>query len=212
MLDEITRFGASRGSLLDVGWFSGMFLRNARKRGFEITGIEPNEDAFMQVRNLLGCDLVHGSLASGHFSLNHFSVVTFLDVIEHVEDPVGTLKAALKTMRPGGALALVTPNVSGPLPQVERIKRNILRQPWCPIDDVPGHLWGFTHGSLTSVRRECWVVVKRISSMEPSPFTTNIGARTSVLKRTLLLTIAEASKRLGMSDRMALFAQKPFQV
>ena len=96
MLDEITRFGASRGSLLDVGWFSGMFLRNARKRGFEITGIEPNEDAFMQVRNLLGCDLVHGSLASGHFSLNHFSVVTFLDVIEHVEDPVSTLEAALK--------------------------------------------------------------------------------------------------------------------
>ena len=47
--------------------------------------------------------------------------------------------------------------------------------------------------------------------MEPSPFTTNRGARTSVLKRTLLLTIAEASKRLGMSDRMALFAQKPFQ-
>jgi hypothetical protein len=53
LLNEIVRFGASTGSLLDVGCFSDMFLRNARERGFEIAGIEPNEDAFVHARSLL---------------------------------------------------------------------------------------------------------------------------------------------------------------
>src|ERR1700674_4794078 len=100
--DEMVRFGVNAGSLLDVGCFSGMFLRNARKRGFEITGIEPNQDAFTHVRNLLGCKVVHGSLTSAHFSANHFSAISFLDVIEHVEDPVADLRAALRIMQPGG--------------------------------------------------------------------------------------------------------------
>ncbi|MHB8503243.1 MAG: class I SAM-dependent methyltransferase [Candidatus Acidiferrales bacterium] len=209
LLDEIARFGASAGSLLDVGCFSGMFLRNARKRGFEITGIEPNLDAFMHVRNLLGCEVVHGSLASAHFPSNHFSAVSFLDVIEHVEDPLADLKAALRIMRPGGVLVLVTPNMQGLLQRVVKTKRNIMRQQWCPIDDVPWHLWGFTRESLTLCAEKAGFIVNKISWLEPSPLSTNLGAGTSALKRAILLAVAEASKRLGMSDRMALFAQKP---
>ncbi|MGB8473537.1 MAG: class I SAM-dependent methyltransferase [Candidatus Acidiferrum sp.] len=208
-LDEIARLGASAGSLLDVGCFSGMFLRNARQRGFEIAGIEPNEDAFLHVRNLLGCEVVHGSLASAHFAPNHFSAVSFLDVIEHVEDPIADLKAAFRIMRPAGALVLATPNVKGLLQRVVKMKRKIRRQPWCPIDDVPWHLWGFTRESLALCVERAGFIVKRISWLEPSPLSTNLGAGTSALQRAILLTVAEASKLMGMSDRMALFAQKP---
>ena len=209
LLDEIVRLGANSGSLLDVGCFSGMFLRNAQKRGFEITGIEPNQDAFMHVRNLLGCEVVHGNLASAHFSPNHFSAVSFLDVIEHVEDPVADLRAALRIMRPGGVLVLVTPNVKGLLQRVVKTKRSIMRQPWCPIDDVPWHLWGFTRESLTLCVEKAGFIVNRISWLEPSPLSTNLGAGSSTLKRASLLAVAKASKQLGMSDRMVLFAQKP---
>jgi SAM-dependent methyltransferase len=209
LLDEISRFAANSGALLDVGCFSGMFLRNARKRGFEITGIEPNQDAFTHVRNLLGCEVVHGSLASAHFSPNHFSAVSFLDVIEHVEDPIADLRAALRIMRPGGVLVLVTPNVKGLLQRVVKMKRSIMRQPWCPIDDVPWHLWGFTRKSLTLCVEKAGFIVKKISWLDPSPLSTNRGAGSSALKRASLLAVAEASKRLGMSDRMVLFAQKP---
>jgi SAM-dependent methyltransferase len=209
LLDEIARFGASTGSLLDVGCFSGMFLRNARKRGFEITGIEPNQDASMHVRNLLGCEVVHGSLASAQFSPNYFSAVSFLDVIEHVEDPIRDLRAAWRIMRPSGVLVLVTPNVKGLLQRVVKTKRNLMGQMWCPIDDVPWHLWGFTRESLTLCVEKAGFIVKKISWREPSPLSTNLGAGTSAVKRAILLAVAEASKWLGMSDRMVLFAQKP---
>jgi len=209
LLEEIARFGASSGSLLDVGCFSGMFLTNARKRGFEIAGIEPNQDAFMHVRNLLGCEVVHGSLAAAHFSPNRFSAVSFLDVIEHVEDPVADLRAALRIMRPGGVLVLATPNVQGLPQRLVKTKRNIMRQPWCPIDDVPWHLWGFTRESLKLCVEKAGFIVKKISWLEPSPLSTNLGAGSSTLKRAILMAVAEASKRLGMSDRMVLFALKP---
>jgi SAM-dependent methyltransferase len=209
LLDEIVKFGGSTGSLLDVGCFSGMFLRNARRRGFEIAGIEPNEDAFLHVRSLLGCEVVNGSLASAHFLPNHFSVVSFLDVIEHVEDPVADLKGALRIMRPGGVLVLVTPNVQGLLQRVIKMKRNIMRQPWCPIDDVPWHLWGFTRESLSLCVEKAGFIVNKISWLEPSPLSTNIGAGTSSATRGFLVAVAEVSKLLGMSDRMVLFAHKP---
>ncbi|HXM95657.1 MAG TPA: class I SAM-dependent methyltransferase [Candidatus Dormibacteraeota bacterium] len=209
LLDEIATFGVTAGSLLDVGCFSGMFLTNARKRGFEVAGIEPNQDAFAHVRNLLGCEVVHGSLASAHFPPGHFSAVSFLDVIEHVKDPVADLKVAFRIMRPGGVLVLATPNVKGLLQQVVKSKRNILRQPWCPIDDVPWHLWGFTRKSLTLCVEKAGFLVKKISWLEPSPLSTNLGAGSSALKRASLWAVAQASKRLGLSDRMVLFAQKP---
>ena len=209
LLDEIVRFGGSTGSLLDVGCFSGMFLRNARERGFEIAGIEPNEDAFMHVRSLLGCEVVNGSLASAHFLPNHFSVVSFLDVIEHVEDPMADLRAALRIMRPGGVLVLVTPNAHGLLQRVIKTKRNIMRQAWCPIDDVPWHLWGFTRESLSLCVEKAGFIVNKISWLEPSPLSTNLGAGTSAVKRAFLVAVAKASKWLGMSDRMVLFAKKP---
>jgi SAM-dependent methyltransferase len=163
----------------------------------------------VHVRNMLGCQVVNGSLASAHFSPDYFSVASFLDVIEHVEDPVADLKAALRIMRPGGELVLVTPNVRGLLQRVIKTKRNIMRQPWCPIDDVPWHLWGFTRASLSLCVEKAGFTVNKISWLEPSPLSTNLGAGTSAVKRAFLVAVAEASKWLGMSDRMVLFARKP---
>lgn len=208
LLDRVADLGVTDGALLDVGCFSGLFLSNAKKRGFEVSGVEPNHEAYLHVRDFWGFEVAHGGLSAADFASERFSVVTFLDVIEHVPDPVSELKEALRLLRPGGLLILVTPNVKGLQQRVVKTKRWFTREPFCPIDDVPWHLWGFTRKNLALCVEKAGFMVKEVSWLEPSPLSTNKGAGSSSAKRLGLRVVADVSKRLGMSDRMALFATK----
>ena len=211
LLDRISDLGVSGGALLDVGCFSGLFLSNASKRGFDVSGVEPNHEAYLHVRNFWGFEVAHGTLSAADLASERFSVVSFLDVIEHVPDPVSELKEALRLLRPGGLLLLATPNVKGLPQRAVKTKRWFTREPFCPIDDVPWHLWGFTRESLALCVEKAGFTVKEVSWLEPSLLSTNDGAGSSSLKRIGLRLVAKVSKPLGMSDRMALFALKPIK-
>jgi SAM-dependent methyltransferase len=209
LLDRVGEIGVRCGTLLDVGCFGGMFLMNAKGRGFDVAGVEPNWDAFLYVRDKLGYEVVHGTVESAAFPSERFSVLSYLDVIEHVAEPVEELRRAHDLLRPGGVLVLTTPNVTGLPQRITKLKRAVTRQPWCPIDDVPWHLWGFSRMSLIYCVEKAGFAVREITLLDPSPLTTNLGAGSSTVKRLGLLAVAHVSKWVRMSDRMALFAQKP---
>jgi 2-polyprenyl-3-methyl-5-hydroxy-6-metoxy-1,4-benzoquinol methylase len=111
LLDDLAQRGMKKGTLLDVGCFSGLFLGNARKRLFECTGVEPNEDACMHVRQAQRLEVFNGSLESAQFAPERFSVVSIQDVIEHVPDPLSELREIFRIQQPGGWRVLTTPNV-----------------------------------------------------------------------------------------------------
>jgi SAM-dependent methyltransferase len=209
LLDRVGEIGVRDGTLLDVGCFSGMFLMNAKGRGFDVAGVEPNRDAFVYVRDKLGYEVVHGSVESAGFPPERFSVLSYLDVIEHMPEPLEELRRAHGLLRPGGVLVLTTPSVTGLPQRIAKLKRAVKRQPWCPIDDVPWHLWGFSRTSLSYCVKKAGLAVRNITWLDPSPLTTNLGAGSSRVKRLGLLAVAHVSKWVRMSDRMALFAQKP---
>ena len=209
LFDFIEKWGASSGTLLDVGCFSGLFLHNARLRGFDVVGIEPSAEAVSFVRNVYEFEVIHGNLHSGSFASDRFSVVSFLDVIEHLTDPISEMKEAFRVLRPGGLLVMTTPNAKGLIQKVVRAKRWILREPWCPIDNVPWHLWGFTPRTLSVCAAKAGFVVKQTEWLEPSPCSSNLGAGSTPAKKLGLRIAAQFSALLGMSDRFALIARKP---
>lgn len=100
------------GRMLEVGSSWGFFLEAARQRGWQVQGIELSNSAANWATEKLGLEVTCGTIED-FAKLEHaaFDVIVAWHVVEHVQDPVLFLKIVHDLLRPGGLLALRTPNV-----------------------------------------------------------------------------------------------------
>jgi dolichol-phosphate mannosyltransferase len=110
LLDEIADQRSPGGSLLDVGCYTGVFLDRARKRGWEVTGLEPSQWAARVARSR-GLNVSNSLLSEADLAPESFDVITVWDVIEHFGDPMAEVERLQRLLRPGGLLALSTMDV-----------------------------------------------------------------------------------------------------
>ncbi len=105
--------GAYGEDLLDVGCGTGGFLSEARKLGYRAVGIDFDRDNVEIARERFHLERVYCTSLESFLQVHtdsKFDVVTFFEVLEHMDDPnrfIGLVKAGLK---PGGYIALSVPN------------------------------------------------------------------------------------------------------
>ena len=99
---------ASGLRLLDVGAGSGILVEQALAKGYDAVGIEPSQ-TLQKSAAKLGLPVVRGVLPHPDIQ-GPFNVVTIIDVIEHVTNPIDLLNQALQLMVPDGILVVVTPD------------------------------------------------------------------------------------------------------
>lgn len=97
------------GRLLDVGCGHGLLLDEARRRGFDGVGVEMSAAAAAHARNVLGLPVREHTLEE-LAEEESFDVITLVDVLEHVADPVATIERCYRHLRPDGLLCVVTPD------------------------------------------------------------------------------------------------------
>lgn len=128
--------------LLDVGAATGFFLNLARDAGWDTAGVEPSASAAAMARNK-HLNVKTGILEPGDFAPESFDVITLWDVIEHVPDPHATLQLATGFLKPGGIIAINTPDASSAWARIMGPGWHLL----CP----PEHLCLFSHAALDSL-------------------------------------------------------------
>jgi SAM-dependent methyltransferase len=97
------------GRLLDVGAGSGILVEAAMKAGFNAKGIEPSSWLHSEAAKM-GIPVVRGVLPSEEIGDN-YDVVTLIDVLEHVVNPVELLNEIFKVLSHSGCIVIVIPNV-----------------------------------------------------------------------------------------------------
>lgn len=98
-----------KGTLLDVGAGSGILVKQAFDFGYKASGVEPSK-WLVQKANEYNLPVHLGTLP--HQNINEqYDIVTFIDVIEHVVDPINILNGLEKVMKKDGILVVVTPDV-----------------------------------------------------------------------------------------------------
>jgi SAM-dependent methyltransferase len=101
-----------KGRMLEVGCSWGYFLAAARRRGWQVQGIELSDSAVRWAKERFGLNVTCGSIEDMPVAESTgFDVVVAWHVIEHVQDPMCFLKTVRDSLRPGGLLALRTPNI-----------------------------------------------------------------------------------------------------
>lgn len=108
------------GRLLDVGCGHGLLLDEARRRGYEVEGLEVSHAAACYARNTLDLAVREAPLSDAEFDGAVFDTIVFADVLEHLDDPLAALDRATQLLAPGGALIVVTPDPSSATARLAR--------------------------------------------------------------------------------------------
>ncbi|MDD2889870.1 MAG: class I SAM-dependent methyltransferase [bacterium] len=140
-LKEIEQYITNKGKILDIGCANGEFLKAAQEEGWKVKGFETCPETANYAIEKLGLDVVIGSnFVDAGFSANEFDVITMQHVIEHLKNPLSTLKEVHKAIKSNGLLWISTPNFDSFMAKAQGI-----RWEW---KAWPNHLYYFTPNTM----------------------------------------------------------------
>lgn len=131
------------GRVLDVGCGPGKMLRVLRDWGWDTYGVDFSAVAVECAQGKHGLNVKLGDLKSAAYADDFFDVVMFNHCLEHVFDPMETLREAWRILKPGGLLTIMIPNAGG-------FEARIFGKWWVQWD-VPRHLFHFTKATMSQL-------------------------------------------------------------
>lgn len=137
-LDEFENYRATN-KMLDVGCGPGLFLIEAKKRGWEVYGTEYTEKqvAYLKEKEIVA---IKGKLTNQSFKSETFDVIISSEVIEHINNPIEEMQQFYRLLRKGGLVYITTPNFNA-------LERFLLRGNYSLIE-YPEHLCYYTPSTL----------------------------------------------------------------
>jgi len=145
LLDEFEQF-RKKNKILDVGCGPGLFLIEAKKRGWEVLGTEFTDQQIAYLEGQ-GIKITKGKLTPTSFKKESFDVIISSEVIEHINNPVEEMKLFNSFLRKGGLTYITTPNF-------DAIERYLLKGKYNVIA-YPEHLCYYTPKTIDLLLRNC---------------------------------------------------------
>ncbi len=137
IVSAIRQHTAYDSKILDWGCGDGSFIRLLRNFGLHCFGI----DAYM--KDLNDPQVSATTIEKADFPAEYFDIITCFHVLEHLVDPLNSVKHALKLLKTGGLIIVEVPNL-------DSIGFQIFKRRWQPLE-MPTHLNHFTPATLQKV-------------------------------------------------------------
>ena len=203
---KLLRFSRYRqtGRLLEIGCSAGAALDVARRMGWQVKGVDLCAASSAHARERLGLDVFTGTVEAAAYPDDCFDVVFSNAVLEHLADPLSTLRECRRILRPGGVFYADTVNW-------DSYTRRLLGGGWKYLSPR-AHVHLYTPGSVLSLCRyaalehlRTWTTGVRFQPHPPG------GARPrrpwGLLKGPLSLLARLTNK----GDHLKFLARKPLE-
>jgi len=102
-----------KAKIIDIGCGEGYFLKLAKEKGFEVFGIDFNENAIKIAKEKFGIENLYPYTLEEFmekFPNEKFDFVCFFHLLEHLEDPLNFMKNIKKILKEDGYIAFSLPN------------------------------------------------------------------------------------------------------
>jgi SAM-dependent methyltransferase len=122
----LPRYAMRKGRAVDLGAGSGALAVRLRAFGFAVLAVDTNTERFRADVPFARLDLNQVDFASA-LGEARFDFVSAVEVIEHVENPIGFLRNVSRLLQPDGVAVITTPNVDSAPARVKFLLRGKLR-------------------------------------------------------------------------------------
>lgn len=191
--------------LLDVGSGGGMMIEEARRAGFDAEGIDLCEPLVKRGR-ARGLRIHHGRIED-FTDMGRFDVVTMMDLIEHVPNPLEVMTAVGKLLVPGGLFVCYTPNHRAAIVLASRLMHELGFEFATREIFGSNHVCFFDDRTLPAMLHKAGFELERceLSPYDPA----RPGAPVSTLMLAAVTAIETMGRPVGRVFRMLTFARKP---
>ena len=160
-LKLINSFNTDTKELLDIGCGTGDFLSIAKNANWNVTGIEPNEQA-REIANSKTNNSVYNNMQLHQLKENSFDVITLWHVLEHLPNLEMHVYRLERLLKPNGKIVVAVPNYKS-------YDAAYYKSFWAAYD-VPRHLWHFTKESIKILFSRYDMKVEKILPMKFDAF------------------------------------------
>lgn len=137
----LTRVSARGRRALDLGAGSGALAVRLRQLGFEVLAVDTDRERFKPDLPFLPLNLEEPELAA-RLGEGAFDLVTAIEVIEHLENPIAFLRSVRRLLRPDGLAVVTTPNMDN---APNRVKFLLTGKLHLMDECVPSHISPIFH-------------------------------------------------------------------
>lgn len=148
IFEELLKPGRRR--ILDVGSGPGFFLAHGKKRGWNVTGIEPSSKAAKHARSL-DLNIIENFLSwETAKQMEKYDVVHMSKVLEHIPNPIELIEVAKDLLDIDGLIYVDVPNDYSPFQKALRVACDY--KPWWVAP--PHHINYFDFDSLSTLLKK----------------------------------------------------------
>ncbi len=147
--------GKQQGKILDIGCGTGAFLHNMQEAQWDITGLEPDENARKKATELYSITPL--SSEEIYTIPGGYDAITMWHVLEHVHELQKYISRLAELLAPGGKIFIAVPNYGS-------YDAKFYGPSWAAYD-VPRHLYHFSPQSMNTLVQQQGLSVKKIKPM-----------------------------------------------
>jgi len=152
---EIIGRTSPSSNIIEIGASTGEFLHELRKNGRKfLTGVDINSEIAKIAKDRYNLNFLVGQLENLNLPARSFDMVIMRHVLEHLPDPVLTMKTVANILKPEGYCIITVPNI-------DSHTSRIFGPDWYGYQ-IPRHFFLFPQHTLTRIFEIAGLHIERV--------------------------------------------------